>query len=292
MGKSPKNKYAYFAAVTAATLWGIFFLIAKISLLDIPVFNIIAYRYILACLPFLALMLASRRFPSKKAITSGIILGFILFIADFSQLTGISLTTVSSSALLSQGIIIFTPVFLLFLGFHIKKFDFLRAAIALIGLYIFAAKEELSISTGDIFIIGFTVAISIYFIANERLVKKFSLVSILAVQFLTEGLLGIMFSFATGGIILLQTAVSWLQILYLGIAATCIGWGLNSFAQKSIPSHRVVIIYILEPLVAGFLAFIFFSEILTIKEMIGAALILFAVIMPAIYARKNKFKTR
>ncbi|MBI4170529.1 MAG: EamA family transporter [Candidatus Aenigmarchaeota archaeon] len=288
MGKSPINKHAYFAAVTAATLWGIFFLIAKISLLDLPVFNIIAYRYILACLPFLVLMLASGRFPDKKTIASGVILGSILFTADFSQLTGISLTTVSSSALLSQGLIIFTPVFLLFLGFRIKKFDFLRPAIALIGLYLFAVKEAFSISVGDIFIIGFAVAISVYFIANEKLVQKSPLTSLLAVQFLTEGLLGILFSVATGGIIFPQAPVSWLQILYLGIAATCLGWGLNSWAQKSIPSHHVVIIYILEPLVAGFLAFVFFSETLTIKELIGAALILFAVIMPAIYSRKNR----
>ena len=38
------SKYMYTAAVSAAVIWGIFFIVAKISLIDFSVPNIIAYR--------------------------------------------------------------------------------------------------------------------------------------------------------------------------------------------------------------------------------------------------------
>ena len=285
-----KYVYANIAAATAATIWGIFFLVAKISLLDLSVFNIIAYRYILACIPFFILVFVRSHILDRKIIRNGIILGIILFVADFFQLTGISLTTVSSSALLSQGLIIFTPIFLLFLGTKVKKFDFLRAAIAFVGIYLFVVKDALLVSTGDLLVLGFAVVISIYFIVNEKFVKKSSLIGLLSVQFLTEGLIGLAFSVFIVGLSYPATPISWLPILYLGFAATALAWGLSSLAQKTLQSHHVVLIYVLEPLVAGFLAFVFFSESLMPKELLGAIIILFAIIMPVLGNWKMKKK--
>lgn len=284
-----KETLANVAAITSAVIWGIFFLIAKISLLDLSLFNVITYRYLFASIPFIILIIVKSEFPKKQTIIKGMILGAILFTADFFQLAGIQSTTVSSSALLSQGSILFIPLILFFiLKSEVEIFDFLRATLALIGIYLFIVKESIgTISKGDLLILVFAIVISIYFIVNERFVKKEKLTHLLAIQFFTGGVLGIIFSLSLGELETPLNFASWAPLLYLGLISGALAWGLNSWAQTRIKSHRIVVIYVLEPLVAGILAFIFFSEQIGIKEFIGAVLILFAVVMPIF--RKKAF---
>ncbi len=277
--------YGYFSASIAATIWGIFFLVAKITLLDIPVLNIISLRYILASIPFWLIIVLKREKLNTSTLKLGLILGLLLFISDFFQLTGINLTTLSASALLSQGLIIFTPLILLIIGGKVSKFDFSRAILAIIGIYLFVVKESVfSISLGNISILLFALFISIYFIVNENAVKKVKLVPLLAIQFLTEGIIALLASLTFFNLEL-PRGISWLPILYLAFFATSIAWGLNSFAQRVVKSQKIVLVYILEPLIAGLLGFIIYKENLGLKEILGAIIMLFALVLPLF---KNK----
>jgi len=55
--------------------------------------------------------------------------------------------------------------------------------------------------------------------------------------------------------------------------------------------HKVVLVYVLEPLLAGFLGMFFFRESLNLIKGVGAAFILIAIVAPILQRRLGFSRT-
>lgn len=71
----------------------------------------------------------------------------------------------------------------------------------------------------------------------------------------------------------------WAILFFLALGPTLVGFGLYTVGLSQIPASVVTLIATLEPVFSIVLAYFLFSEILQIPQIIGAVLILFAVIM-------------
>jgi len=69
----------------------------------------------------------------------------------------------------------------------------------------------------------------------------------------------------------------WLALLYLAVFATLLAFGVQTWAQKILPPVRVALISALEPVFAALWAALLIGERLTLRELMGGALIVLGV---------------
>jgi drug/metabolite transporter (DMT)-like permease len=71
----------------------------------------------------------------------------------------------------------------------------------------------------------------------------------------------------------------WLALLYLAVFATLLAFGVQTWAQKILPPVRVALISALEPVFAALWAALLIGERLTLRELMGGALIVLGVVV-------------
>lgn len=102
-----------------------------------------------------------------------------------------------------------------------------------------------------------------------------------AVAFATSAVMLFGISLFTGGLKTDYSSVGWLLLLYLAVVPTVLGYGLFVAGMKTTPATIAGIITLLEPLTAAILAAAFFGERLTLLAMVGAVLLLGAILVLA-----------
>jgi len=65
-------------------------------------------------------------------------------------------------------------------------------------------------------------------------------------------------------------------LLYLGVFCSAIAFALQAYGQRSVKPEIASLIYLLEPVVASFFAYITLGETLTPLQVVGALLIMAA----------------
>ena len=77
-------------------------------------------------------------------------------------------------------------------------------------------------------------------------------------------------------------AVSWLVVLYLGIACSCVAYMLQNAALGRLSAGSVSMIQCLQPIMTAFFSFLLLKEHLTAAGLAGAAIITAAVLLNSI----------
>jgi len=80
-------------------------------------------------------------------------------------------------------------------------------------------------------------------------------------------------------LVLVYPASGWLILLYLGCVPTALGYGLFQVGIRSLSATVASIVTMCEPLTAALLAWIFFHEELGLAGLLGAGLLLGAMVM-------------
>ena len=255
-----KRYLADFGLLLVGILWGLGFVFVKIGLNEgIDPFYLSSIRFLLG---FVALYLIFRKKVSKivkRDIKAGIVIGFFQFMGYLTQTYGLTMTTASKNAFFTAINVVIVPY--IFWILHKKKpdiFSFVASIVCLagVGVISFDANMNLTdINRGDILTI-----ISSFFFAG---------ILFLITQFVTTGVRA--FTPLSG-----MTLVS---VIYLVLFSTAIPTLLQTFCQKATTSTRASILMSTESLFAPLFAFLLLHEVLTLKVIFGAGLILFAVLI-------------
>lgn len=106
-------------------------------------------------------------------------------------------------------------------------------------------------------------------------------------------------AFATGALVLLPVALlsgfvvtypaqGWLLLIYLGAVPTALGYALFLTGMRSTPATVATIVTLLEPLTATLLAWVLFGERLTALGIVGALLLLGALVILSLSQRDER----
>ena len=160
--------------------------------------------------------------------------------------------------------------------------------VSLIGIMLLTLEDDFSINIanlkGDMLCIMCAVAYAIDLIITDRAVAK---PEVNAYQ------LGVFQLGVTGTLMLImavifekphlpETAEVWQSIIFLSIFCTGIAFIVQAVAQQYTTASHVGIIFTLEPVFAGIVAFFLAGEVLTVKAYIGAALMIGALFITEI----------
>ena len=268
------------AALLVATLiWGSTFIIFKDAMNGLPPLFILALRYLVATVILSAVFFKKLRLINKTYLWQGAVLGVFLAAAYIFQTYGLQGTTPGKNAFLTAVYCVLVPfVSWAFFGGRPDRFNFLAAATCLAGIGFVSLDGDLSVMPGD----WLTLVGGVFFALHIAFVARFNsdkdAVTLTLVQFFTAGVI------CGAGSLCFETlpssvpSAAWTEIIYLAVCGTAVAMLLQNVGQKYVSSSSAAIILSLEALFGVLFSVIFGYENLSVKLVIGFALIFFAII--------------
>ncbi|WP_432408372.1 DMT family transporter [Wukongibacter sp. M2B1] len=270
--------------------WGASFILTKIVLDELPTYNFLAIRFILASVISSLFFIRNMMKVDKKTLKLGILLGVILYLHYAFQTVGLQYTTASKSAFITGINVILVPIFSPLLLKKIpKKASIYGAVLAFIGMALLSLNEVTSIKSiniGDVYTFICAVVFALYIIAVGKFTSEVESISFAVIQLGVVGVLSLITSFVIENPIIPMDRSSWISILILSIVCTSAAYIIQNVAQRFTSSTHTALIYTGEPVFAAMFGYIFFGELLSVKGTIGAILILTGMITAEINLKK------
>jgi drug/metabolite transporter (DMT)-like permease len=287
-GKSSSAK-GYVCVVAAALMWGSSGTAGK-ALFDAGMspFDLAQIRVTLAsAIIFLVFLLLSRDLLRlrPKDIPFFLLLGSVaMAVVTGSYLYTISKIQVAAAILIQYLAPIFVAIFAMFFWKERPTFVKITALfLAFGGCFLVVGGYNLELLQMNLLGIlgGLTSAVTFagYSLLGERAMHRYRpwtvLFYALAFSSLTWHVVYPPFTYLRAGYSLAQ----WGWIFYIAIVGTILPFGLFFAGINYIRSTRASITATLEPIFAGFLAFIFLGERLLLLQMIGGCMVILAIVL-------------
>ena len=278
--------------------WGASFILTKIAITDLEVYNFLAIRFILASIISSAFFFKKIISADKKTIGLGIMLGILLYLHYAFQTVGIQYTTASKAAFITGLNVIMVPIFSPILLKQIpKRASIIGAILAFIGMGLLSLNDITSITSinkGDVLIFGCAIIFALYIIAVGKYTSKVESISFAVVQLAVVGVLSLITSVAIETPKMPVSKEAWISILILSVVCTSAAYIIQNVAQRFTSSTHTALIYTGEPVFAAIFGFLFFKEVLSTRGTIGGILILIGMLSAEldIKAIINKFSKK
>lgn len=275
-----------FLLILVAIVWGSTFFIIKDTVVSVPPFYIVLGRMLMASIPMLVFMFFKNRrsLLNKKAIINGSILGLLLTITYVSQTIGLQYTSSGHSAFITGIAVVLVPILLVIIYRQsIKKTETISILVVILGLFLLTYDFDTHFNKGDLITLITAFSLAFHIILSGRFVKTTESLSLITYQFVSGtvfcaiGSLFVAYDSGFEGIVM--SSESLMAIMYLGTFGTLFCYFVSVWVQKYESSVKVALVFSLEPVFAALFAYIFVSEILSFKEIIGTLLILVGVIL-------------
>lgn len=266
--------------IITAIIWGSGFVANAIALDHWTPYQILAGRFLIGAAMLFAVFYRNMRSLNRKAIIQGIILGIFLYAAFALQTVGLQYTTPSKNAFLTAVNVVIVPFLALVL--YRRRVDFFElggAVLAVIGVGVLSLKVNAAINIGDVLTLGCAVFFALQIFYTAKYVKDSDPILLTLVQISTAAVIGVLVVVFKGDPIVGVEREGVLALVYLGVFSTTIAYLLQTVAQKWLSETTAAIILSTESFWGMAFSVALLAEVMTFKMVIGAALILCAIIV-------------
>lgn len=217
---------------------------------------------------------------NRISILGGIVVGAFMCGAATLQQYGIAVTSAGKAGFLTALYIVLVPVFGVFFK---RKITWLAAAsvlLALVGSYFLCVTGSLTIELGDWLLIGDALlfAFQILFI-DFFMARGADAVLLSCSEFLTAGLLLVVPMFLFEQPTWQSVWDAKYTILYAGLASGAVGYTLQVLGQREIEPTAASLLMSLESVFAVLFGWLLLGQALSVRELLGCALVFAAVIL-------------
>ena len=214
------------------------------------------------------------------AIKAGILMGIALFAGFALQIIGLQYTTPSKNAFLTALNVVIVP----FIAFIILKKKvgmkgIIGAIMSVIGVALLSLNGNLTLSLGDGLTLLCAVGFAFQIFFTGEFVKKYPASVLNMVQMITAFVLSAVSLVIFGENDLQVTTQGWLSVLYLGVISTTVCYLLQTACQKYVDETKAAIVLSMESVFGTIFSIIILHEVITLRMVIGCAIILAAVII-------------
>ena len=256
------NYLAIAGLILVTIIWGGGFVASDMALESLTPFQIMAIRFFLGTVLMGLISIKDLKGMKRKEIMAGICMGIALFIAFALQIIGLQYTTPSKNAFITALNVVMVP-FIAFVFLHKKV----------------SLNANFSLGLGDFLTLICALGFAFQIFFTGIFVKQYRATVLNFVQMCTSFVLSLFFMFATGQYHLEATAKGWLSVLYLGVVSTTICYLLQTACQKHVDETKAAIILSMESVFGTLFSILILHEMITLRMVIGCAIILVAVII-------------
>ena len=280
-----KKWLAIGALILVTVIWGGGFVASDIALESMKPFQIMMVRFLLASVLMGVISRGQRKSEEKLkdragAIKAGILMGVTLFMGFAFQIIGLQYTTPSKNAFLTALNVVIVP----FIAFVILKKKIgakgiIGAVMSVFGVALLSLNGSFTVSPGDGLTLFCAVGFAFQIFFTSEFVKKYPASVLNTVQMFTAFVLSAISLMIFGENDFQVTTQGWLSALYLGVVSTTICYLLQTACQKYIDETKAAIILSMESVFGTIFSILILHEVVTVRMVIGCAVILAAVII-------------
>jgi len=277
-----------FALLIVTLVWGTTFPAMKALTADVSPAWIVFTRFALAALLLSPFLLRAAR----RDLTSGFMLGLLLFFCYVFQVEGLALTSSNRNAFICGLNVLIVPLLGVLAGRPPERRIIVALALAVAGLAALCWDGG-AWSFGDTLALGAALCFGLYIKMMEVHTRGAQrLMTLTAMQIVTVAACALAWLLVTevplGGAS--EASAYWariggalgggaLNILYLGLVATAAIISLQTWGQRHSTANEAAVIYAFEPAAAAFFAYFWLGETMTGRGWIGAALLISGMIV-------------
>ncbi|MBQ5487450.1 MAG: DMT family transporter [Clostridia bacterium] len=288
-----------------ALIWGTAFVAQDVAAGHVPPMTFNMLRFFIAVLFLLPVKLiigaVKRRKRPKEPVSpegkraglrtlliAGLLCGLALGVASFLQQAGMEAGTDSGkSGFITAMYVVLVPIGGLILGKRLPRIFWAGLALAVIGLYLLCISGKLTFTVGDLLTLLCAVAFTVQILLIDRFAKSLDPVLFCIAEFITAGV------FSAAGMLLFEKP-DWsevvryaLPVLYVAIFSCGIAYLLQIVAQRDGNPAVVSLLFSMESVFSVIGGAVLLHQRMTVREYLGCALILAAVIIAQIPERKK-----
>lgn len=284
------------ALLMTAMLWGTGFIAQKLGNEVMPPMTFNAVRQLMAAVvlcPVLAVNLKKNHYLSRdynsvsqldykkrKMFLAGLVCGFFLMVGTATQQMGLVTVSAGKSGFISSVYIVFVPLFSTVLGVRVRPKSIVCIALAMVGFAIMSLKGGLGGATaGDWLTLASAAGFAAQIVSVNFFVDKDNDILISVLQMLSCGIMGLIISLFMEDPTLAQVWQCMPILLYSTFIPTAMGYTLQIVGQKYTDSSTAALIMSLEAVFAAVFGALFLSEMMSLRELAGSAIIFAATII-------------
>ena len=276
-----KGLWGRLAILATALIWGTSFVILKNTLDSIGTMWILAIRFtVSAVLLGLAAGKKLRRM-SRDVFRGSLMMGCCLAAAYIVQTYGLLYTTPGKNAFLTATYCVLVP----FMAWGIYKrrpdaSNIVAAFLCISGIGLVSLSGSTSgMNIGDALTLLCGIFYGLQIIMMEQYAGKCDALSITSVQFAAASLIC-----WVGALLFEQPPVNvplsaWGSVAYMSVMCTAVCFFLQAWGMKYTPSSTTAVIMTLESVFGTVISIIFYHEPMTVKLVLGFALIFVSVLI-------------
>lgn len=284
--------------ILVTVIWGGGFVASDMALESMKPFQIMMVRFLLASVLMGVISRGQRKSEEKLkdragAIKAGVLMGVTLFMGFAFQIIGLQYTTPSKNAFLTALNVVIVP----FIAFVIlkKKIGAKRiigAVMSVLGVALLSLNGDFTVSLGDGLTLFCAVGFAFQIFFTSEFVKKYPASVLNTVQMFTAFVLSAISLMIFGENDFQVTTQGWLSALYLGVVSTTICYLLQTACQKYIDETKAAIILSMESVFGTIFSILILHEVVTVRMVIGCAVILAAVIISNMSETSEKIEDK
>ena len=215
-------------------------------------------------------------------------LGIILFVGGNLQQVGILYTSVAKAGFITSLYIVFVPIFGVFFKKRVHPALFCCVLLAVAGLYFLSIRDDFSMSSGDLLVLGCSLMYTLHILAIDHFAGKADVVRMSCIQFFVVGTLSILPMLLWEEPGWQGVAGAWLPLLYAGVMSGCFAYTMQMLGQRNIEPATASLLLCPEAMFAALAGWLLLGQTLTQREMLGCALVFAAVVLSQMpWKRRN-----
>ncbi|HUT14139.1 MAG TPA: DMT family transporter [Thermoguttaceae bacterium] len=273
--------------VLITVIWGWRFVLVKDAIAAYGVMSFLAVRFIIAGLvmgPY------SARRVTRSSLALGIPVGLVLSASYVTQTVGLQWTTVTNSGLITGLFVAFAPMAnRVMFGVRTSWLSWAAIVVSFVGLALLTGSGPDKLNVGDLLTLVGAMFIGVFIALLDRYAKEHDAAGFAFVQVMVS-LVGFLVVWPLIELVGLPTGNVWFALLITGAVSTAAGAVIQNFAQQHLPAVRVTVIVALTPRSAAVFGHISAGDRLTGIQIVGAVLIVSAVMLVEVLGGNGKKK--
>ncbi len=283
------KKSTYIYLVITLSLWGSLYVVSKFILDKVPTFTVLFLRYAIAIIA-LFLILRNRKVSpiERKDYPYILFIGIVgYFISIAAQFLGTKFSNAATASLINST----NPIFIIIFSVLIlkEKFTFKKAICVVLAItgtvIILGGDADYSELIGILFSLCSVISWSAMSVIVRKVTQKYDSIQVTTYAIIIAFICTI--PCCAYEIITSHNSIKFdgqviLSILYIGIACTAVSHVLWNKSLSLIEASSCSLFYPIQPMVSTLLGCMFLNEIIHMKFILGAALIIAGIIYSVI----------
>jgi drug/metabolite transporter (DMT)-like permease len=272
------------ALVLVSIFWGVTFPLIRGAMEQLTPIQFVGWRFTLALLAFLPLVLASRqaRRSLPSVVVPGLLLGLIAGLSYFAQTWGLQTVPAGRAAFITALNVVIVPLLApLFRAGRPSALDFAAAFVATGGLYLMTVGEEgfgSGLGSGDLWVLVCATSYAVYLLVLQRVLRtERNAVALAFAQIAAIALIADVFLAASGTVRIPLSAWVLAALVFCATLATVATFWLQARFQGQTTAQRAALVFALEPVFATAFAWMLLGETIGWIGALGGVLVLGAV---------------